>query len=148
MRIGAALKNPLGHIDSPLMWLAAALLLAVSSASNAGAAETRVWPSNAGLYRVSYKSDLDPIEINKIHNWVLHVETADGDPVTDAKITIGGGMPAHNHGLPTQPSVTKNLGHGDYLVEGMRFHMLGDWVITVTITASAGHDTCTIPLKL
>ena len=79
---------------------------------------------------------------------MLHVETAAGAPVVDAEITLTGGMPAHNHGMPTQPQVTKNMGHGDYLVEGMRFHMAGDWVITLTISAAAGQDTCTIPLKL
>ena len=131
-------------------WAVATLLLALSAASAplATAANPQMWTSKAGLYRVSYKSELDPIVINEIHNWVIHVETAGGKPVADAEIAIGGGMPAHNHGLPTQPSVTKNLGDGDYLVEGMRFHMLGDWQITVTIDAAPGHDVCTIPLKL
>ncbi len=130
---------------------AAVLLLAASmiaAGTPAVAADAKMWPSKTGLYLVSYKSELDPIEINKIHNWVLHVETADGKPIADAKIVVSGGMPAHNHGLPTQPSVTKNLGNGDYLVEGMRFHMLGDWEIRVTIDAALGQDVCTIPLKL
>lgn len=145
MRAGARHSIHLASVHVTLAWAA---VLFVGVAGRAWAADTHVWPSNNGLYRVSYKSDLDPIEINKIHNWTLHIETAAGDPVTDAKIMIGGGMPAHNHGLPTQPSVTKNLGHGNYLVEGMRFHMQGDWEITITVDAAAGHDTCTIPLKL
>jgi hypothetical protein len=122
-----------------------AATLVVASAS-AGAAEQ--WSSKQGLYRVSYRSELAPIEINKIHTWVLHVTTADGTPVENAKIEFNGGMPTHNHGLPTQPSVTEHLGHGDYRVEGIRFHMAGDWEITITIDGAAGHDTCTIPLKL
>lgn len=143
-------RNLIARGPPTAKWTATIVLLAlsVSAGPRAAAAEAHAWTSKMGLYRVSYKSELDPIVINKIHNWVLHVETPDGKPVVDAKIMIGGGMPAHNHGLPTQPSVTKNLGHGDYLVEGMRFHMLGDWEITVAIDASPGHDTCTIPLKL
>ena len=130
-----------------LVFALAIALLGISSAASADDAGP-TWTSQAGLYRVRYKSDLEPIEINKIHDWVLHVETAAGAPVVDAEITLTGGMPAHNHGMPTQPQVTKNMGHGDYLVEGMRFHMAGDWVITLTISAAAGQDTCTIPLKL
>jgi hypothetical protein len=125
----------------------AVLLLGISPAGLADEAG-QTWTSQAGLYRVRYKSELEPIEINKMHDWVLHVETAKGTPVVDAAITLTGGMPAHNHGMPTQPQVTKNMGHGDYRVEGMRFHMAGDWVITLTIDAAAGKDTCTIPLKL
>jgi hypothetical protein len=133
--------------ETALVWTLAIVLLAVSPAALTDDAG-HMWTSKAGLYRVGYKSELEPIEINKIHNWVLHVETAAGSPVLDAMITISGGMPAHNHGLPTEPRVTKNMGHGDYLVEGMRFHMAGAWVITVAISAAAGQDTCTIPLEL
>ncbi len=127
------------------LWALGAVLLAASTAAAAAGPE---WTSQAGLYHVSYRSELEPIEINKIHSWVLHVTTADGDPVENAEITFDGGMPAHNHGLPTQPSVTKYLGNGDYRVEGIRFHMTGEWEITVTISTSLGRDTCTIPLKL
>ncbi len=133
------------HTGLAHLWAVAAVLVGVSTA--AAAAHTE-WRSQAGLYRVSYRSELDPIEINKIHSWVLHVTTADGRPVENAEITFNGGMPAHNHGLPTEPSVTKYLGSGDYRVEGIRFHMAGDWEITVTISTSLGRDTCTIPLKL
>jgi hypothetical protein len=127
----------------------AALVSVAAPLAHAGVAPNQSQcTSKDGLYRVSYKSQLDPIEINKIMSWVLHVETADGRPVEKAAITVDGGMPAHNHGLPTRPSVTKNMGDGNYLVEGMRFHMLGDWVINITIDASPGHDVCTIALKL
>ncbi len=132
---------------TPFAWTLALALLAASPAAWTDDAGPP-WTCKAGLYRVRYKSQLEPIEINKMHNWVLHVETPAGSPVLDADITVSGGMPAHNHGLPTQPRVTDNMGHGDYLVEGMRFHMAGDWVVTLAISAAAGQDTCTIPLKL
>jgi YtkA-like len=141
-RIRRAVVNPSMRVIHYCV-LTAVLVVAAASA---GAAEE--WTSKTGLYRVSYRSELTPIEINTIHSWVVHVTTADGRPVDDAKIEFGGGMPAHNHGLPTQPNVTQRLGHGDYRVEGIRFHMAGDWQITLTIDASAGRDTCTIPLKL
>jgi hypothetical protein len=97
--------------------------------------------SNQGVYQVSYAPRRGPIAINQIHSWTIHVATTDGRPVTDAAISVDGGMPQHGHGLPTQPQVTKHLGGGDYLVEGMKFQMGGWWVVDFTIDAAGQRDT-------
>jgi hypothetical protein len=107
-----------------------------------------VWTSRSGDFRLRYSSDLDPLVINRMHNWILGVETADGKPVEDARISVVGGMPDHDHGLPTQPQVTRYLGDGKYLLEGMRFHMPGDWEISVTIETPGQRDVVRIPLTL
>jgi len=86
--------------------------------------------------------------INKMHTWILHVENADGIGIEGASIEVTGGMPEHNHGLPTKPRVTKELGGGDYRLEGMRFHMRGYWEIVVSITTDGGTSKVTIPLQL
>ena len=62
-------------------------------------------------------------------------------PLTDASIGVDGDMPQHGHGLPTRPQVTKHLGNGDYLVEGMKFQMGGWWVVDFTIEANGKQDT-------
>jgi hypothetical protein len=98
-------------------------------------------PSDQGVYRVSYAPNRAPLAINQMHSWTIHVATPDGQPVTDAAITVDGGMPQHGHGLPTQPQVTKHLGNGDYLVEGLKFQMGGWWVVDFTIDAAGQHDT-------
>jgi hypothetical protein len=97
--------------------------------------------SNEGVYQVSYAPRRGPIAINQIHAWTIHVATPDGQPVTDAVITVDGDMPQHGHGLPTRPQVTKRLGNGDYLVEGMKFQMGGWWVVDFTIDAGGKRDT-------
>jgi hypothetical protein len=107
-----------------------------------------VWTSRSGDFRLRFSSNLDPLVINRIHNWVLEVATADGKPVADARISLVGGMPDHDHGLPTQPRVTRYLGDGKYLLEGMRFHMPGDWEILVTIETPGRRDVVRIPLAL
>ena len=86
-------------------------------------------------FKVSYKSQVEPLPLNRIHSWVLHVETADARPVEDASIEVDGGMPAHNHGLPTQPVVTE-IGNGDYLVKGLKFSMTGHWEMWFEIQAA------------
>jgi hypothetical protein len=112
--------------------------------------------SARGAYLVSYHSELDPIGINQIHDWVLHVTTAHGNAVSGAHIAIAGGMPQHNHGLPTQPVVIEDISGGDntgdypgnYRVEGMRFHMQGEWEISISITSGSVQDTCVFVLQL
>lgn len=101
-----------------------------------------------GLFTVSAVSHLDPVVINETHTWTLHIETADGEPVTDAEIAVDGGMPAHNHGFPTAPRVTENLGDGDYLLEGMRFNMGGMWVMTLEIRSGDQNDSLTFEFEL
>jgi hypothetical protein len=97
--------------------------------------------SNQGVYQVSYTPRRGPIVINQIHSWTIHVAKPDGQPVTDAVITVDGDMPQHGHGLPTRPQVTKHLGNGDYLVEGMKFQMGGWWVVDFTIDHHGQRDT-------
>lgn len=123
------------------------LILAVLPTSNAFADEDS-WTSDAGHFQVSYESELDPIAINTIHSWILHIVSADGEALTDAEITINGGMPEHNHGLPTAPRVVEDLGDGRYRIAGMRFHMSGNWQIVISIDSGSHRDEVTIPLEL
>ena len=104
--------------------------------------------SQKGLYRVEYHSKVDPIPLNKIHSWTLHLETAKGQPVDNAKISVFGGMPAHKHGFPTAPKVTQALGNGDYLVEGLKFSMIGHWELWMTIRSGSQTDKAVINVIL
>ncbi|MEJ2115885.1 MAG: FixH family protein [Gammaproteobacteria bacterium] len=97
---------------------------------------------------VSYTSKLDPIEINNLHTWIIHIKDMDNKDVVDAELTVIGGMPEHNHGLPTQPKITMILGDGYYLLEGMKFHMMGWWTVTISITSEKASDTVTFNLNL
>ncbi len=125
---------------------------ASSSSSQAGVpsdldfATTRT--TNQGVFEVTIEPALDPLSINQLHQWELQVKTKDGQPVDDAEITIGGGMPQHGHGLPTQPQVTEALGNGSYRVEGVRFNMAGWWEFNVNIAANGQSDDVTFNLSL
>lgn len=104
--------------------------------------------TDGGTFRISYTSGLQPIAINQLHTWTLHVATPDGRPVTGATLAVTGGMPGHNHGLPTQPQVTQDKGSGDYLLEGMKFQMPGHWTVTVQVKAAGQQDSATFQLLL
>ena len=149
MRINGVGENKWGRskiynsIPTPFI-----LLLVLSC--HAGASQTTTpdgfWTSDR--FQVSFESELKPIVINQIHQWIIQVQTLDGVPVTKAEISIDGGMPDHDHGLPTDPQVTGNLGDGRYRVEGLRFHMQGQWELKITIRADNMEDVVTISLEL
>jgi hypothetical protein len=83
-------------------------------------------------YRLHIHSQLQPLVINQIHSWLLELRN-DSGPVSGAEIVVIGGMPEHDHGLPTQPQVTDEVEPGVYLIEGIRFHMPGAWLMEFTI---------------
>ena len=126
----------------------AMLLIFVLCAPDTLAQDDESWVSDAGHFKVSFVSELDPLTINKIHSWVLHVEDDNGEAITDAEISVNGGMPEHNHGLPTVPEVAATLENGDYKIEGMRFHMRGYWEIRILIDGGTISDSVTIALTL
>jgi hypothetical protein len=92
------------------------------------------------IFRVGYTPSIAPPPINQLHTWKIRVTTSGGQPIEGANITVDGDMPQHGHGLPTRPQVTRSLGDGAYLVEGMKFQMGGWWVIDFTIDANGQSD--------
>jgi hypothetical protein len=109
---------------------------------------SRTRTSEAGLYRATIRPQGDTIPKGKLQQWTLHLEMASGAPVETATIAVDGGMPQHGHGLPTRPRVTRDLGNGDHLVEGVKFNMGGWWVVKFRVAAAAGTDSVVFNLKL
>ena len=108
---------------------------------------TRV--SAGGRYRATILPQGDTIRVGRLHAWKLHLERTEGGAAVDAAtIAVDGGMPQHGHGLPTKPRVTRQLGGGDYVVEGMKFNMGGWWEVKFRVSADAGADSLTFNLKL
>jgi hypothetical protein len=104
--------------------------------------------SEEGHFVGSWTSDPAVPPVNAVHQWILHLDSPEGTPVEGATITVGGDMPAHGQGLPTQREVTADLGGGDYRVEGMAFQMGGYWIIDVTVTARGETDLIRFGLEL
>ncbi len=114
--------------------------------SNLDTSTTR--SSENGLFEVSYAPSNGSVPLNQMHQWTLHVVTADGQPVENATIAVDGNMPQHGHGMPTRPQVTQYLGNGNYLVEGLRFQMGGWWVMDFVITSEGQSDTVRFNMML
>lgn len=95
------------------------------------------WPqvimSQQGIYRLTLFPAPGKIPMRRLHSWHLHIEDALGVPVSGARIHIDGGMPTHGHGLPSVPKVNMLNREGDYMLEGMKFTMGGEWQLRLVI---------------
>lgn len=132
-----------------MRYLVVPVLLAICIAAPADdSPDTQTWTSKRGLFVVTWQSELEPLQINELHAWVLHLENPQGVAITGATIEVDGGMPEHDHGLATEPRVTAELGDGDYRLDGLRFHMRGNWELLLTIVAAGKTDSVVLKVTL
>ena len=103
--------------------------------------------SAQGLYTATLQP-AESLKPRKLQTIEVTLKDAKGQAVDGASIAVGGGMPQHGHGLPTQPRVTKALGGGVYVIEGVRFNMGGWWEFKLAIAGNAGTDVVTFNLAL
>jgi hypothetical protein len=108
------------------------------SSSRMDSLQTRL--SEAGLYRVALRPEDGQVPLGRMHGWVVHLATRDGETFVPSRLAVTGGMPQHGHGFETTPRATRSLGGGDFLVEGVKFHMPGDWTIRIDLVGPAGPD--------
>ena len=124
-------------------WLFVARSHAPSAAPDPALSRT----SGGGVYLVTIEPETPPLRHGELHSWIARIETAAGDAVVDARITVDGGMPQHGHGLPTAPAAS-HIGDGHYRIEGVRFNMAGWWEFRLIISGPAGDDEVTFNIKL
>lgn len=91
----------------------------------------RIRSTDGNRYRISLASRVEPPPLNRMHGWEIAVATADGRPAENVTLSLAGNMPGQDHDLPTLPRVTRHLGKGRYLVEGMKFDRQGWWRLHV-----------------
>ena len=92
------------------------------------------------LFNVSYYTPL-PVPLNKRHSWDILITTPEREAVTDALITVAGGMPARGYALPTRPVVVYTGTPGDYRIDGLKFTTPGEWVVRLHIDTPFKKDT-------
>lgn len=100
--------------------------------------------SDDGKFHVSLENEAEMLMINELQSWILTVQGSDmATAIEDATVTIGGGMPEHQHGFPTEPEVTGHIGDGKYQVEGVKYQMGGWWEMSFEIEAGGESDSVT-----
>jgi hypothetical protein len=116
-------------------------LLADPAWAEPDASDTWTARSSHDRFLVTLRPEVMPLPLNVMHGWTIEIENRDGAPLDDAEITVTGGMPTHDHGLPTAPRVTGHAGEGRYTIEGVRFHMPGSWRLEFSIRSGDVADT-------
>lgn len=114
--------------------------------------ETREKLTENGDFYVAYTPSPDPIPFNELFSLEVAVYPeipAQGSEVLvdDADVGVDVTMPAHGHGMTTEPTVTAQS-DGTFLVEGMKFHMESQtpaerWEIAVSVDRDGISDTAT-----
>lgn len=73
-----------------------------------------------------------------------------GKKIGNLSIFLNGGMPAHHHGLPTQPEVIWSDKLKTYRIEGLKFSMPGKWQLRFFINDKANQvkDVATFHIEI
>ena len=117
-------------------------------AGQGGPDVSRTKKTDGGLFVATLVPASGIVRQGQLQSWMLTLETPAGAPVENAAIDISGGMPQHNHGLPTSPQVADYLGQGQYRIDGVKFTMAGWWQLHLSISAAAGSDTVVFNIVL
>lgn len=146
----------LGLLVAGLCWIAFAasrsralpllLLLGTSTLSCAEASTAEPRTAETKNFLVSMETTPAHIPVNEHFTFAFTVRAKSGEKIP-GQIAIGADMPAHGHGMNTEPRLTE-LGNGRWLVEGMLFHMPGAWEIYVYIGRKERMERAVFPVGL
>lgn len=115
---------------------------------NAGGLQA--WPATRSTEQGGFTVTLEPEggAIGHNRHFALDVSVQARDSQSgDVVVRVDADMPAHRHGMNTKPEVSP-LGGSRFRVEGMLFHMIGDWVITVDVSRGSSTDRATFPVSV
>lgn len=139
-------------------------LLVLAACSSPRAPAERNWdpdygatkPTQVGRYRVGLTLEPAPPPLGELFRTRAAVTLEDGTPVETGVVKLDARMPQHDHGMETRPRVREGVCEvkdtdssdrrcrhpgGVYVADGFKFHMSGDWTVTVEIDGPAGPDS-------
>lgn len=94
--------------------------------------------SNAGAYVVHVEpapSTLPDNEAFELRVWVARAD-APSELAREVRLAVDASMPEHGHGMNRTPKITREPS-GEFLVQGMLFHMTGRWELYFDVTSGA-----------
>lgn len=104
--------------------------------------------TTSGEYAIDYSFVPDPIPKNEHFSIHLIVTRKDGDDLPqDITVQVDADMPAHGHGINTTPEIHR-LPSGAYQVDGLLFHMGGQWELYIDVMEGSIPDRATIPIQM
>jgi hypothetical protein len=119
---------------------AIALLMALAALSPPLSAQPLSLRSQDGRFRLRVDGIERPEHLNHLHGLDLVLTAADGAPATGATIVLTGQRRYSTSPLPTLPQVIAAGADGAYRVEGLRFHIAGEWHLVFDIDFKQNRD--------
>ncbi len=109
--------------------------------------QRRSGPTENDTYFVEVVPEPNPIPFQQLFEFRVRVfeDQVGNSPAKDVDLDqVRARMPAHDHGMKTSPSISEH-GPGEFLAEGMRFHMRGEgedgrWVLQLVFNGPDGID--------
>lgn len=99
-------------------------------------------------YEVTYTPQPDPIPLNDHFSIEVTVVAPDRSvDLKDLSINVDAGMPSHGHGINTAPNVQAS-GDGRFKIDGLLFHMPGEWELYVDVILGPVRERATFPLTM
>ena len=80
---------------------------------------------------ISWRPPEGGIPLNELFDLTISVEGP--DLYEDLTILVDATMPAHGHGMNTEPTIRKTDTFGMFTVENMNLHMPGNWELSVLV---------------
>jgi hypothetical protein len=118
------------------------------AAAGAQPVEQVVVRSEAGRFRLQFIGLTRPERLNRLHGFDLSLTTTDGRPAAGARIAVSGWRRYAPNPLPTAPQVRPGPMAGHYRVEGLRFHMGGEWKLVLDIEFEQIRDRAVLEIMV
>ena len=141
MKGGASINKVILFFVSGMLLLASLMSYAVTANDTVAPpiihnGEFIVSSAESGNIKIKISGHKNFMALNKIQHWNVELTTLRNTPIVAAKILIDGGMPAHAHGLPTEP-VVEHVNENVYTIKGLKFSMAGVWMLFIDINTKA-----------
>lgn len=108
------------------------------------------WPAKMKTEGGGYLVEMTPTEgkIEGNKHFSLNVSvTPTASKQSEFSVIVDANMPFHGHGMNTQPELVAD-GENKYRVDGMLFHMDGEWEITVDVQRDEAKERATFQVLL
>jgi hypothetical protein len=110
--------------------------------------DAHVGTSAAGTYELRWRATTGEIPLNEgfgLEVWVF--EPGGAQPLEDVRLRVDAAMPGHGHGMNRVPVVTRGEG-GRFFVEGLLFHMTGQWALYLDVGRGAVTERAEFEIEL
>lgn len=88
------------------------------------------------------------IKLNKMFCMLVMVSSTKPSPIKDLTLkAFDATMPGHGHGMVTRSKI-RAVKAGEYLIEGLKLHMPGEWNFKLELVHGKASAQVAIPLKL